>query len=189
MKQKKQTKNQKTSKVAVILIIVAVMAIAAGTAFYFYKKRQNNDAKTTSTSKTAQEDYQEGKARESAQSGGASQGGVTDTSGTTQQPPADTSVGTTSTSGAITVWQPVGGSMIGTGETIRGKASVPVVQFRIVDDQVGVIAQGELKVVGGVWSGIMNYKSRGQTGSIQVFSFNDQSVEENNISIPVTFGE
>lgn len=190
MKQKSQNKSKKSkvSAKTAVLIVVVVMALAAGAAYYFYKKNQDKPAETTSTSETAQRGYQDGNERESAQSGGSSQGGVTDNNGDTQAPPADTT-GTTSQSGAITVWQPVGQSLIGSGETIRGKATVPVVQFRVIDDEVGVIAQGELKVVDGVWSGIMRFNAVSGKGSIQVYSLNDQSVEENNISIPVTFGE
>lgn len=191
MKQKSQNKSKKSkvSAKTAIFIVAVVMALAAGAAYYFYKKNQDKGAETTSTAETAQRDYQDGNERESAQSGGSSQGGVVDNNGDTQKPPTDTTVGTTSSSGAITVWQPVGQSLIGTGETIRGKATVPVVQFRVIDDEVGVIAQGELKVVDGVWSGIMRFNSVSGSGSIQVYSLNDQSVEENNISIPVTFGE
>lgn len=183
--QKPQRKQNK--KLTVVLIVILVVLLAIGAVVY-YKKKNNHEAKTTSTSKTAQNDYNDGKERPTnGGSTGTSQGGATDNKGSEQKPtPSESSI--SSENGAITVLGLAKDATLTDGFNLHGTANgVAVVQFRIIDENVGVIAQGPLSVVDGSFSGTLHFKAQSSTGRVDVFSFDSAGSEINNIEIPVRF--
>jgi len=92
-----------------------------------------------------------------------------------------------SASGVITVKQPISGSIIKSGVELVGTAQASKVQYRLVDNQVGVISQGFINVVSGNFSANLSFQSRSSTGRLDVFTANDNGVESNEVQIPVNF--
>jgi len=119
------------------------------------------------------------------------QGGVTSTNGSTQISQSNTaSTPVSSSDGAITLESPSANSIIKTGTVLNGTATVSAIQYRLVDSTIGVIAQGSLNVVNGVFSGTFNFQPSSDSGQLDIFSYeNGSSIgpEINSITIPVKF--
>lgn len=113
-------------------------------------------------------------------------GGSQDTNGTA---PTTTSQNQwiVSQSGNITLKQPVVNSTLQNGAVISGSAKVSQVDFRLIDNQIGVIAQGVLNVVNGNFSGIMHFQNKASTGQLDVFSTQPNGAEINEIQLSVNF--
>lgn len=110
------------------------------------------------------------------------QGGAVDKKGAPTPTTETTSSAqwTTSTSGVITLQQPVANTTVNSGDTLRGTAETDTIQYRLVDDKVGIIAQGSLSVVGGKFSGVLQFNAHSTTGELKVFSIDPQSGAEIN---------
>ncbi len=172
----------------VILIIAVLLAAGLAGAFY-YKKQHHNEAETTSPSKTAQSSYSGGKDRPAnGGSTGNSQGGAIDNDGDsgTSTPSEPTIPAST---GKITVAGLASGGLLTSGMQLHGTTATDVtqVQFRVIDEEVGVLGQGQLKVVNGSFSGTLQFTPRSDTGRLDVYSFDTAGSEINNIEIPVRF--
>lgn len=143
-------------------------------------------AQTSSKTATAQSNYTGGKSRPISSQNSVSQGGAIDEKGVAPTTTTDPSNWASSSSKAITLKQPIAGSQLNSGDPITGSATVNPIQYRLVDDANGVIAQGSLSVVSGVFSGKLQFKAYSSTGTLTVFSFDTQSgAEVNRIQIPV----
>jgi len=94
---------------------------------------------------------------------------------------------TRSQSGLLTVKGPSYNSTVKSGDTLSGSSSDSQVQFRLVDEQVGVIAQGILSVVDGNFSGKLNFSSYGSNGRLDVFTAGPDGQEANEVQVPVSF--
>jgi hypothetical protein len=102
----------------------------------------------------------------------------------------DQSQWTVSSSGSITLQRPINGVTLKSGDTIRGISSTETVQYRLEDNRLGVIAQGSLSVVGGKFSGILQFNSKDTTGVLSVFTFDQNSgAEINHADINVKFAQ
>lgn len=112
--------------------------------------------------------------------------GSTDTNG---QATANTnsSQWITSASGNITVEQPIANATIQSGTTLSGTAKVSTVNYRLVDDSVGVISEGTLNVVNGKFSGNLNFTPHSSGGRLDVYSTAPNGAELNEIEIAVNF--
>jgi hypothetical protein len=168
---------------------IIILVILAGLLYYFVFK--NKPHVTTSLNPTishlqASNPSSNSESRSSSQSNGVSQGTASDTHG-------QSSVGTSasqwtqSQSGLITVKSPSYGSTIKSGDQLAGSAQENQVQFRLIDDQAGVIAQGFLSVVNGNFSGTLNFTSHGSTGRLDVFTTGPAGDEVNEAQVPVKF--
>lgn len=93
-----------------------------------------------------------------------------------------------SESGVITVKNPVNNSEIKSGDTLTGSATVDKIQYRLIDDQVGVVSQGFISVVNGNFSASVNFPSYAKTGRLDVFSSDSSGRETNEVQIPVRLG-
>ena len=93
----------------------------------------------------------------------------------------------TSTSGVITVKQPVANILLKPGDSLYGSAKVSQIQYRLIDSQVGVLAQGPLNVAGGNFSATLHFRPVAASGRLDVFSFDTQGAEVNEVQIPVRF--
>lgn len=117
---------------------------------------------------------------------GKSVGGGTDTGGTVRSS-TDPSRWITSKSGNITVQQPLANAMLENGAVLSGTAKVDTIHFRLIDNKVGVIAEGTLNVVEGKFSGTLHFTPNSSTGRLDVFSTDASGVELNEIQIGVQF--
>ena len=172
-----------SKKIIIVGTIVALLAVG-GTLYALNAKKNDDTAKTTSTSETAQSDYTGGAARPN-DSEGVPQGGAVDTQGSGA---SNTPGGISSESGVITVQQPLKDNVIASGVVVAGKASgLDNVQYRLIDDQVGVLAQGALKVKDGAFSGTLQFTPRASSGRLDIFSYDSTGKEINTIEINVRF--
>lgn len=116
-------------------------------------------------------------------------GGVVDNQGQAPTSLPDQSLWLTSASGNITLQQPYNNDILSSGAPISGLAKVNDVQFILTDNRVGLIAQGNLTVVNGRFSGTLKFTAHSQHGKLEVYSPNPQTgAEENIISAQVNFG-
>jgi cytoskeletal protein RodZ len=174
-------------KVIITSIILVVALAAAGV--YYWQTHKTKRVETTSKSLTAQSDYHDGKPRSSNPSSGSSQGGAIDTHGS-DAGSGPTSAGVSSESGAITVQQPDENGVVLSGAILSGTTKgITTIQYRVIDDQVGVVAQGTLSAESGTFSGKLQFTPRAITGRLDVYSFNAQGEEINNVQIPIRFKE
>ncbi len=90
-------------------------------------------------------------------------------------------------SGNITVKQPVANATLQPGGVLSGSAKVSQVNFRLIDNSVGVVSEGTLSVVNGNFSGNLNFTPHSSSGRLDVFSTNAQGVELNEVQISVDF--
>lgn len=93
----------------------------------------------------------------------------------------------TSQSGVITVKLPSANQKIQPGATLTGTASVSQVQYRLTDDQVGVISEGPVNVVNGTFTANINFNSKSTSGRLDVFTADAAGRELNEVQIPVNF--
>jgi hypothetical protein len=93
-----------------------------------------------------------------------------------------------SKSGNLTLKQPLSGGLISDGANVTGSANVGKVQYRLIDDQSGVISQSSINVVDGNFAATISYQHKGSTGRLDVFSTNPDGTEINEVQIPVKFG-
>lgn len=100
---------------------------------------------------------------------------------------SDQSKWTVSQSGLITVKTPSIGSTLKPGDEVYGSAQVGQVQYRLIDNQVGVISQGFIKVVNGNFGAAINFKPYSSSGRLDVFSTDQTGKELNEVQITVNF--
>ncbi len=92
-----------------------------------------------------------------------------------------------STSGAVTLKSPLKNSTLKSGDTITGAATSSTVQYRLIDDQVGVLAQGAISVVNGSFSASINFKPYASSGRLDIFNIDANGKEINEVQVPVNF--
>ncbi|HVX24113.1 MAG TPA: hypothetical protein VG992_02090 [Candidatus Saccharimonadales bacterium] len=179
------TRKQANDRRWPTFLILALLVAAVGVVVTLHPFRNDADKTAneagTQTSGNATDDT-----KKLSNNSGRAIGGATDTQG---QAAATTprSQWTTSASGVITVESPGNGSTLTSGNNISGMAAVSTVHFRLIDDQVGVIAQGSLKVINGSFSGKLSFGSHASTGRLDIFSTTHDGVEQNEVHISVKF--
>ena len=114
------------------------------------------------------------------------QGGAVDTGGSAL-PTSNSSQWVISQSGYITVKSPTANAKLTDGSVISGSAKVGEIHYRLIDNVVGVVAQGTLSVVNGNFSGILHFQPKGTGGRLDVFSTDSGGVEYNEVQINVSF--
>ncbi len=193
MARKKSNRSKQWLIVAAVIVLAAV--IVAGleltdTTHFFHKstpatqvivsagKRPSNQ--NTVTKSGGQSD------KATSTSNGVNKGTATDTNG--QATSTDPSKWVVSASGNITVKQPVANDSIKDGSVLSGSAKVGQVQYRLIDDKLGVISQGQLSVKNGNFSGQMHFQPAASTGRLDVFSYDSNGTEINEVQIAVRFG-
>ena len=144
------------------------------------------DAKTTSDIPSAQSNFTSESEKPAAQSNQDEKGrvNVEDTQGSTV---ISTEKALVSSDQNITVFSPQANSLVVPDQVIAGLSKLDLVQYRIIDSNSGVIATGNLKVVGGKYSGIFTYKSTAEEGRIDIFATKQDGTEYANIELPVRF--
>lgn len=95
--------------------------------------------------------------------------------------------GASSASNVITLFTPKENQRLSDGVTVEGKSSLDAVQYRLKDNVHGVIGQGQLTVKNGVFSGTLRVHTNATEGTFEIYSFDSQGREVNNIKIGVSY--
>ncbi|MEO5627756.1 MAG: hypothetical protein ABIQ89_02610 [Candidatus Saccharimonadales bacterium] len=173
-----------------LLIVVLVCLVALAVSAFAYKRFRPNVTPTptpTITELPAQPAANDGE-KEPTANADRNSGTATDNQGQISSPvTTDPNQWTRSASGIVTVKSPAAGSTIKTGVELVGTAQSGKVQYRLLDDQVGVISKGFINVVSGNFSGNLSFQSRGSSGRLDVFTADDNGVESNEVQIVVKF--
>lgn len=118
----------------------------------------------------------------------AEQGSGTDLNGKViNAVPSNPSNWSSSVSGVITLKLPTINATIASGDVITGSATVNQVQYRLTDNQIGVISQGPINVINGVFTATINFITKDKNGRLDVFSTEPNGKEINEVQIPVKF--
>ncbi len=169
------------------LYLTAMVLIAGVIAVYFGYIRPNHLTIVSKPPTTTKSSVASGTKQPTSSS--FNQGTATDNNGQTTAPVTTTpSQWQQSTTGVITVQQPLVNSTVAPGFTLSGTASVSTIQYRLIDDKVGVISQAIINVVNGKFSANINFKSYGSTGRLDVFNTDPNGKEINEVQINVSFG-
>lgn len=183
--------NKNTKIIIIILILLAagaVLLVLEKTQvinLYTRKPDASEGARTTSTTPTAQEDFNDGEAREPGNSldENDGSGGIIDENGNIGD--VDTSNPITSAGGEITVYSPKTNMTIAPGQKLAGVSTLPKVSYRLIDELSGVIAMGELTVVGGKFSGSISFTSNADQGRLDLYGTRNDGAEFSNVEIPI----
>ena len=174
---------RKLSKKQLVISLIIVLVIVGVVAFWMHKN--NKDKEPAYRRPLVTKEDAKTKKTEAAQNSSQGEGGVIDKQGASSQTSAKP---VTSSSGAITLQQPGSNAKLASGDSIGGLAKVDIVEFRLIDSSVGVIAQGQLKVVGGKFSGAIQFQNKSTDGRLDVFSLDPVSgAETNEVQVSIKF--
>jgi cytoskeletal protein RodZ len=183
MRTKREINNKKKSVVIILIIILVILAAALG----IFILNRNNEPETTSKSPTAQSNYNSGGNHQNSSSGNVTQGGATDNNGKATNQSTSQSQWKTSDSGVIILKEPITPAVIKNGDEFSGVATnLDKIEYRLVDNAAGVIAQGELNVVNDNFSGNLQFQTKGGLGRLDVYSYDSQGREINSVELTVT---
>jgi hypothetical protein len=90
-----------------------------------------------------------------------------------------------SASGIIIIKSPIANSNFSSGDELIGSAKVSQVSYTLIDDKVGVISEGNIDVVNGTFSAIINFKTFGNTGRLDVYNTEPNGREVNEVQVPI----
>jgi len=105
----------------------------------------------------------------------------------TSKVPTDPSNWSTSENGLITLKLPGNNAILKSGFVIYGSAKVNPVEYRLIDDAVGVISQGPINVLGGNFSASITFTAHTNSGRLDIFNTQSNGKEINELQIPVRF--
>lgn len=91
----------------------------------------------------------------------------------------------TSESKAITVKSPLAQATLASGFELNGSATVDKIQYRLIDNNAGVISQGFIKVVDGNFAAAISFQSKGSSGRLDVYSSDGNDREINEVQLAV----
>lgn len=177
--------------IAVVLVVGVLFLLEKKSIINLYKQKMpaatKEDAKTTSPTPTAQEDFQSGDIREpgSTLDENRGSGGIADTSGSLSG--IDTTNPVVSATGEISLYVPRKQSTMTSGHTVAGASSLKTVSYRLIDSVSGVIATGELQVINGKFSGKLDFKTSAKEGRLDIYASRMDGTEYSNIEIPLRF--
>ncbi len=173
-----------------VLLGLLIVLVAGGAWIYHNHNSNPNLAASKSKSKVTGTTSKPTphKVPESTVTNGNRDGGVVDQNGKTSGTLPPSSQWVLSTSGNITLQLPSPNTTVRSGDTLSGLAKVSSVQFILKDNSVGLIAQGNLKVVDGKFSGILKFTPHSNSGKLEVYYPNPSNgAEEDIVEINVSF--
>lgn len=183
MKSYKIKSSKQNKKTGIIVLLLFSAGIIIGGIFYINeKKSQSPDIKDSE--QTSQNEKVNSETSKEPAATPARDGGALDTGGQDSTP---SGVSSSSESGKITVYQPSPNQLLTSGTVISGASSYSEISYRIIDDNIGVVGQGSLKVVNGKFSGTFSFSSSGQEGRLDVFRALEDGREIDIIEIPVRY--
>jgi hypothetical protein len=186
---KKSKRSHKTS--VTISVVVILLAIAGG--FYFFRHRNNpanliNDKGATTVKGTASKPT--APKLPTTVPKNSQIGGAKDNNGQVTGNLPNPSYWVSSDNGDITLQEPSPNATLQSGDSIVGTAKVNTVQFILTDNTVGLIAEGNLSVVNGKFSGTLSFIAHSSSGVLQVYYPNSNNgAEEDIIEINVKFSD
>jgi len=167
-------------------LVVAGLEVTDKTYFFHDKANDESVAKTTSKRPTAQSNYTKGDNKSTPTRNNIPEGGAVANTNPVSTPPTSQQV--SSESGAITIYSPASEETIKSGSVVSGKASVSKVYFRLIDDAVGMIAQGPIDVTNGTFSAILQFTAQGKNGVLKLYSIDDATKREiNQVKVNVKY--
>lgn len=191
MRYSKKSPKKTSRRIPIIILVTLIVVGSASIGGWYFFVREDAATSTIDTiegpGETPAEDpnFEGGSERQPTESV-PRDGGVVDTSGRGTSG-EDQGRSISSKSGKITVYQPAANSVLKNGATLSGKAKVSTISYRLIDDKVGVIGTGTLKVVGGKFSGTFSFSSNGTEGRLDVFNQLSDGREVDVVEIPVRF--
>lgn len=144
-------------------------------------------AQTTSKQPSAQSSFSAGTPRKEPAQSSLNEGAITDTKGTATAQTPENMWSRSPDNKSITVYAPTQNQVLEDGQILSGASTADVINFRLIDDVSGVIAQGSLDVIDGRFSGVFRFQTSGSGGRVDVFTTDTDGAEKNNIYIPVRF--
>ena len=179
-------KQNRFRKMLLVALPVAVLAVVAGLVWHHHETPKVSGPTTPISQLPASSSSPNQKKLSPTST--VNQGTATDNNGTVPVP-VTSSPGqwTQSQSGLIVVQQPLSNATFKSGDTLSGTAKVDQVQYTLIDNQVGVISQGTINVVNGVYSATVHFTPYASTGRLDVFSTNTDGQENNEVQLPVNF--
>lgn len=178
---------QKRSRLLVVVLIILILGIGS---FVTYKYRQpkviKQGAHLSTIHHLTQSQTSNSDEKQLNGSGSVNQGTSKDQNGNIPSTPNPTTW-QQSASGLITLKQPSANSTLQSGFELSGSASVSKVQYRLIDNEVGVISQGFISIVNGSFGATISFQPHASSGRLDVFSTNDSGAETNEVQIPVKF--
>lgn len=112
---------------------------------------------------------------------------ITDNNGqTTDVTPSDS--WSYSKNKSLVVHSPTAQQVLKSGSLLEGSSTSNKISFRLIDNVSGVIAQGDLNVIDGKFSGKFLFSTSANEGRVDIFTINPDGTESNNISIDVRLG-
>jgi len=187
-------KSSKKTKKIIISVIAVIILILAG--FLLYKELTHKKAVTYTSPKSTfhtAPGHSKAVKHQIVKTPSLNTSNTNNTSTQSNQTPnsninTNPSLYKTSSSGQITLHTPYNNETIESGFPIDGTAKVAQVNYILIDNQVGQIAQGSLKVVDGKFQGTLNFTPHATSGVLQVYSPNPTNgSEENIINIDVNY--
>jgi hypothetical protein len=184
----KQLKNRHRKSIIVSVVVLLVIV------FVFYMFWRNNKS-STSIATAGQSSQQTVKGSPSTPTqhqpttnNNSIQGGVIDHNGEVSDSLPPSSQWVSSSSGNITLQEPLTNTTLKSGDTLSGIAKVSTVQFILTDNSVGLVAQGNLSVVNGKFSGVLQFIPHSSSGKLEIYYPNPiNGAEEDIIDIDVNF--
>jgi len=182
-----------------VVTVVCGMAVLFAFAIYILEKKHviniskdgkpvvADGAKTTSTTPTAQSDFNSGEQREPGNSIKESQGtgGIFQTTNPTMA--VDTTNPTESKTGEITIYSPQKNTEVKSGVMVAGASTLAKISYRLIDSVSGMIAQGELTMTNGKFSGNLNFITTAKEGRLDIYATRADGAEYSTVELPLRF--
>lgn len=186
MKYTKKSSKKTNSRLPLIILGLLIAGSLAGIGSWYLFIRDNATNPENISTPADDPNFSDGEERNPNTESVPRDGGVVDTSGEDSNE-NENSAGITSSSGKITVYQPAANALLNDGASLSGKAKVSMVSYRLIDDKIGVIGTGTLKVVNGKFSGKFSFSSGGNEGRLDIFNQLSDGREVDIVEIPVRF--
>jgi hypothetical protein len=188
IKQKRNYKKTAFIALGLIALVAAVLAVLeiSNTTHLFHKSASVSSPSAAIKKLPAHPLANNGEKQPDASTGTNKQT-ATDNHGQAPSSSTDQSKWLSSQSGAIVVKSPGSNSTFKPGGQLYGSSSLAEVQYRLIDNQVGVISQGPVSVVSGNFSATVNFTASSGSGRLDVFSTDANGKEYNEVQVPVNF--
>lgn len=175
-------KNKHTSKKKLFLLpgILIGLLVLGGIGFYVYQQRNNDTEEPESI--VADPNFSDGTDREPGTSVDRDGGVVNNPDDENEAPQGEPTI---SESGDISVYEPQQNQLLKSGDRLYGTSEFDTVWYRLIDDKIGVVAQGSLPVKNGKFSGTFSFTSEGSEGRLDIFRMTDDYQEADNIEINI----
>lgn len=188
----KKHSSRRARKPYIIIALLVITVVLIGGTLWLHdhnKPQYKATAKTTSTAKSAQSDFEGDSQKTIPASTPDPDATATDESSNATLPTTSASQWSKSKDGtSIIVYSPTPNNLFTSGDTVTGTATSSSVSYRLTDSVSGNLTNGTASVVNGKFSIKFTFATSASTGNVEVFNQeNSFSPETNNVLIPVRF--